>query len=254
MKRSFLTFAIAISILLIDVSINRPADLAAQNIHWRYGGTENPTQWGRLSKDFELCELGKEQSPINISGAVSSSPADINFDYKPTPLEVINNGHTIEVNYVKGSKATIEGHEYALLQFHFHTPSEHYINGQASPMELHLVHRDQTGHIAVVAIMLNEGISNPIISQIWEHLPALGETNKVEDLLVNVADLLPSKRSYFSYSGSLTTPPCSEGVSWNIFAEPVTISNEQIEVFEQVFQVDARPVQSLNNRTIQLHS
>ncbi|PZU98308.1 MAG: carbonate dehydratase [Pseudanabaena sp.] len=253
MTRLFRVFAIAISSFLL-FSINLPSALAAQTINWSYGGTENPTQWGHLSKDFALCELGKAQSPINISEAANSSPANINFDYKPSPLEVVNNGHTIQVNYAEGSKVTIEGNEYALLQFHFHTPSEHYINGQASPMEMHLVHRDQSGHLAVVAVMLSEGMSNSLVSQVWEHLPAYGEVSNVGNLLINAVDLLPSKRSYFSYDGSLTTPPCSEGVSWNIFTEPVKVSKEQIEKFAQIFRVDARPLQPLNNRTTQLHN
>lgn len=245
----FLVFAIVINTLWLIT----PSAIAAANVQWRYGGSENPTQWGKLSEDFVLCELGKAQSPINISNAIAGKPENIGFDYQPSPLVVINNGHTIQVKYEKGSKVTIDGKKYELLQFHFHTPSEHYINGQASPMELHLVHQNALGQLAVVGMMIKQGALNPVISEVWKHIPDVGETSEVADRLINAADLLPEQKSYFSYDGSLTTPPCSEGVKWNIFVEPIAISKEQIEAFEQIYQVDARPVQAINNRVVELH-
>ncbi len=221
--------------------------------HWQYGGAENPTQWGNLSKDFALCESGRDQSPINIKNAVESTPATISFDYKSSPLVVVNNGHTIQVNYAQGSSVTINGEKYALVQFHFHTPSEHQINGKAAAMELHLVHRNEAGKLAVVGVMLTKGKANSLIEEVWKNIPATGKTNTVSDLLINATSFLPKSKAYYSYEGSLTTPPCSEGVKWNVFVEPMTISEEQIEAFEKNYQVDARPIQPTNSRAVQLH-
>jgi len=259
-KNLLLLIAIAIGILLILVTpvsatplpVTRPVTSPPV---WRYGGVENPSQWGELSNDFTLCESGRDQSPINIKvkEAVEGTPAKIDFDYKPSTLVVVNNGHTIQVNYAEGSTATINGQKYALLQFHFHTPSEHEINDKAFAMELHLVHRNETGKLAVVGVMLTEGKANALIQEVWKNIPATGKTNTVSDRMINALSLLPSSKSYFSYDGSLTTPPCSEGVQWNILVEPTTISEAQIETFEQIYQVDARPIQPSNRRTVQLH-
>jgi|JFJP01.1.fsa_nt_gi carbonic anhydrase len=231
-----------------------PSALAGEtNPHWGYGGSENPTQWGSLSKDFQLCETGRSQSPINIKNAVVRDPANISFDYQHSPLVVVNNGHTIQVNYAQGSSVTINGEKFSLLQFHFHTPSEHTINNKASALELHLVHRNEAGKFAVVGVLLNQGKENSLIKEIWENIPATGKTNTISDRLINATNLLPKSKSYYSYSGSLTTPPCSEGVKWNILVEPITVSAEQIETFAKIYQVDARPIQPTNSRIIQLH-
>ena len=221
--------------------------------HWSYGGESNPTQWGKLSPNFATCESGRNQSPINITGAVKGKPAQIVFNYKPTPLVIVNNGHTIQVNYAPGSTVNINGEEYALLQFHFHTPSEHTIEGKASAMELHLVHRNAAGQLAVVGIMMKEGVANPLIDQIWKNIPSTGKTNAVSNVTINAANLLPKANAYFSYAGSLTTPPCSESVKWNVLVEPMTVSEEQINEFEKIYQVDARPVKPTNGRIIELH-
>lgn len=242
-----------LAIALVTLALLTTPVLAAESPHWSYGGTANPTQWGKLSDDFTMCELGKDQSPIDIKNTIEASPANINFDYKPSPLSVVNNGHTIQVNYAQGSNVSINGEQYSLLQFHFHTPSEHEINDRASAMELHLVHRNDVGKLAVVGVMLNVGKPNPLIAEIWKQIPDIGETNMVSDRFINAANLLPENKAYYSYNGSLTTPPCSEGVSWNIFVEPITVSEEQIETFTKIYQVDARPLQPINSRTVQLH-
>lgn len=221
--------------------------------HWGYGGSENPTQWGALSKNFQLCEIGKSQSPINIKNAVVRDPANLSFDYQPSPLVVVNNGHTIQVNYAQGSSVTINGEKFSLLQFHFHTPSEHTVNNKSAALELHLVHRNEAGKLAVIGILLNEGKANALIEEVWKNIPATGKTNTVSDRIINAANLLPKSKSYYSYSGSLTTPPCSEDVKWNVLVEPITVSEEQIEAFEKIYQVDARPIQPTNSRIIQLH-
>lgn len=177
-KKLLAPLAIAISLFLV---LSSPVLAAQLPPHWSYGGTENPTQWGNISQDFALCELGKNQSPINIKNAIASTPAKISFDYQPSPLVVVNNGHTIQVNYAEGSTVTIDGQKYALLQFHFHTPSEHAVNAKASAMELHLVHRNAAGQLAVVGVLLNKGQANPLIAEVWGNIPATGKTNTVSD-------------------------------------------------------------------------
>ena len=246
---------LSISAIVISASLllSAPALAEESASHWGYGGAENPSQWGALGLDFAACELGKDQSPINIKNAVESTPAKISFDYKAAPLVVFNNGHTIQVNYGKGSTITINGEKYSLLQFHFHTPSEHEINDKASAIELHLVHRNEAGKLAVVGVMITKGKANPLVEEIWKNIPAAGTTTTVSDRLINVASILPKKKSYYSYAGSLTTPPCSEGVKWNVLLEPMTVSEEQIEAFQKIYQVNARPIQPTNGRTVELH-
>jgi carbonic anhydrase len=229
--------------------------------HWGYEGEASPENWGKLSPEFASCEIGKAQSPINFQDLSIGSPANIKFDYHPSPLEVVNNGHSIQVNYTKGSSVTIDDKKYALLQFHFHSPSEHQINGQNSPMELHLVHRlisengesPSSNPLVVLGVMLDQGAANPSIAEVWQNITAIGTTKKVSTRLINASDLLPKVKSYFSYDGSLTTPPCSEGVKWQIFTQPLSVSPSQIATFSRLYPKDARPVQPLNARMVELH-
>lgn len=253
-QKSFFVVLIALVITGI-LMIFSPASLASENTpHWDYGGANNPTQWSNLSEDFAQCASGQNQSPIDINGTIKTNSAPLEFHYQATPLVIVNNGHSIQVNYEKGSFVKINDQEYELLQFHFHTPSEHTIKEKASALEMHLVHRHNLGKLAVVGVMIETGSNNSIIEQIWQNIPEAKGTNKVENMMINVQDLLPQSHSYYSYNGSLTTPPCSENVSWNILTEPITISEEQIKQFQKLYQVNARPIQSLNRRLIQLHS
>jgi carbonic anhydrase len=221
--------------------------------HWGYGGAGNPTQWGLLTPEFAQCEIGKEQSPIDVGSVIEGDPVNIKFNYQPTPLVVVNNGHTIQVNYQPGSTVTINGQTSQLIQFHFHTPSEHTVQGKAAAMELHLVHQNASGQLAVVGILMKSGATNPVIAAIWNQIPEQKGQN-TSTQWVNAAALLPQSGSFFSYSGSLTTPPCSEGVSWNLMAEPIEVSPAQIATFEQLYPVNARPIQPANSRKIQRHS
>jgi len=232
---------LAIAIVTIITLLLSPPVFASSagtgnSLHWAYGGTVNPTQWGQLNRDFALCELGKSQSPINIKNPVVSTPTNINFDYKPTPLVVVNNGHTIQMNYEQGSSVNVNGE-----------------NSKASALELHLVHRNDAGKLAVVGVLLTEGNANSVIEEVWQNIPETGNTNTVSDRLINAVNLLPRSKAYYSYVGSLTTPPCSEGVKWNLLVEPMTVSEEQIATFAKIYQVDARPVQPTNGRNIELH-
>lgn len=253
-SQKFLFFALALPIAGAFVTSSTPTIAGEDKPHWSYGGAANPTQWGRLGHDFALCEVGRDQSPIDIDDAVDGTPANIEFNYAPTPLVVVNNGHTVQVNYEAGSTVNISGEEYELLQMHFHTPSEHTVSGKAAAMELHLVHRNQEGQLGVIGVMMEQGDAHPVIEEIWQRIPEEEGINAVKGATINAADLLPNGVTYFSYAGSLTTPPCSEQVKWHVLAQTIQVSEEQIAAFESLYQMNARPVQPTNGRIIELHT
>jgi carbonic anhydrase len=239
--------------LSLWLAIAPPAFADGTELPWAYGGAGNPTRWGRLNPDFELCDRGLEQSPVDIQSPALSRPANLTVHYHPAPVTVVNTGRTLQVNYGAGSSITLDGQTYDLVQFHFHTPSEHTLNGIAAPMELHLLHRSAAGSLAVVSVLIEVGKSHPSIDPLWRDRLAVGESFTPEAPMMNAADLLPKHHRYYSYSGSLTTPPCHEGVRWLIFTEPITLSAFQITAFEQLYPMNARPVHPLNQRQIAIH-
>lgn len=224
--------------------------LAAEKSHWAYTGHEGPKHWGELSSEYVLCKTGTQQSPVNITGAVESDLPAIEFSYMPAGLDVINNGHTIQVNYPAGSSMIINGKRYQLLQFHFHSPSEHQVNGKAAVMVAHLVHKADDGQLGVIGILMQKGRQNDELARIWKHMPKQTGSHVRADEQISVERLLPADRAYFNYAGSLTTPPCSEGVNWLVLKTPVEVSAEQVKAFNSVFAHSIRPVQPLNGRVI----
>ena len=218
---------------------------------WTYSGEHGPEHWGELDASFAACKTGQQQSPIDIRSAKSLDLPAIEFKYQGTPLRIINNGHTIEVYPAPGSAIAVGGERYELKRFHFHHPSEEKINGKEYAMVVHLVHADAKGKSAVVGVLLEEGRANPLIGTVWSYLPAeAGPERKYEDVRINVADLLPDDHGYYTYPGSLTTPPCSEGVRWFVLKKPVTISKGQAEAFGKIYAHNARPTQPLHGRTV----
>lgn len=223
--------------------------------HWSYEGETSPEHWGELDLANSACVNGSEQSPINIEfSQVENEKAaeDLQINYEPTSFSLMNNGHTVQANAASGSNSIlIEGREYKLAQFHFHTPSEHQFNGKNYEMELHLVHKDSNGKITVLGVMIQEGEENKNLADVWGILPK-EETDKDIPLneSVDLKALLPEDQTAFHYEGSLTTPPCTEEVKWTIFEMPIEMSKEQIEAFRQIFSDNHRPVQSLNNRKV----
>ncbi len=225
------------------------------SIHWSYRGIGAPQYWGDLKEEYRLCKEGQSQSPIDISAATVTSLPGIQVAYQETALDILNNGHAIQINYAPGSSITVAGKSYALLQFHFHSPSEHTVGGKAHDMVAHLVHKAADGQLAVIGILIDGGAAadNPVISKLWQSFPVnAGDRRQPVGVTVNVADLLPADLNYFNYSGSLTTPPCSEGVNWFLLSAPVQISNAQLEQFRASIFNDARPVQAVNGRTVRL--
>lgn len=221
--------------------------------HWSYEGPEGPEHWGDLDPSFATCKSGHHQSPINIPATTikGESLPPIHFDYKLTPLHVTDNGHTVMVTWAPGSTIRVGSAVYELQQVHFHHPSEERIDGKSFPMDAHFVHKDKDGKLAVVAILFQDGAANPTLAVVFGHLPSRqGSDEAPRGVDVNAALMLPSKASYFTFEGSLTTPPCTEGVTWFVLRQPVTASAEQLAAFARRYPSDARPVQPLNGRTI----
>jgi carbonic anhydrase len=224
-----------------------PSVASEQAHHWSYAGDEGSAHWGGT------CKTGKAQSPIDIrSAAVKVQPLpSLTFDYRPGPLRIIDNGHTVQVNVDPGSSLTIGNDHYQLVQFHFHKPSEEAINGRHYAMVAHLVHRDRKGSLAVVAVLLKAGSDNPLFDKLWNHVPREKEHEETfHAITVSPGQLLPLNRSYFTYTGSLTTPPCSEGVRWFVLETPSEIGISQVIRFGKFYQANARPVQPMNGRQL----
>ena len=215
---------------------------------WTYEGDGGPQNWGSLAADFRVCDLGLEQTPVDLQSAVRANLGGVEPAFRTMPLEILNNGHTIQVNCEPGSATRIDGRNFALLQFHFHHPSEHLLSGRAFELELHFVHKSDAGQLAVLGVFIREGAENAALAPIWTAMPpAAGEARPV-GTPISPAELLPAERGFFRYQGSLTTPPCSEGVLWTVFKQPIEASAGQIRQFATLFPVNARPVHRLNRR------
>ena len=223
---------------------------AGKETHWSYEGAGGPEHWGQLRADFSQCSNGKRQSPIDIRDGIAVDLEPIAFDYKPTGFSVIDNGHTVQVNVAPGNAIRILGRRYELLQFHFHRPSEERINGRQFDMVVHLVHKDSEGRLAVVAVLLDRGSTHPLIQTVWANLPLEKMELLPAQVQIDPSQLLPESRLYYTYMGSLTTPPCSEGVLWMVLKSPVQASTQQINIFSRLYPMNARPVQPLQGRLI----
>jgi carbonic anhydrase len=221
--------------------------------HWSYEGEAGPGNWAKLKPEFNVCAIGKRQSPINIQeGSTLAGPAEpVQFNYAPSNGTVVNNGHTIQVDVEGNNSITVRGSRYQLLQFHFHTPSEEQINFKRFAMVAHLVHKNDEGQLAVVAVLLEPGESNALINKVWTYMPldTMDRVRMPQELL-NMNELLPQDQRYYQFMGSLTTPPCTEGVLWMVLKTPVQISRAQYKLFTQLYPQNARPVQALNGRPV----
>ncbi len=249
--RKYIIILLAVMVASFVLFANSYAGSKGHGGHWSYKGKSGPGHWGDLSHDYHACKEGENQSPINIPGTAKTHLKGVLFFYKDTPLRIFNNGHTIQINYGKGSAAKIQGKSYDLLQFHFHSPSEHTVDGKPYDMVAHLVHKNQEGKLAVVAIFFKKGEKNDFIESLWKNLPNHeGKEKVVGNVSINVKSILPTNKSYYNYSGSLTTPPCSEGVNWNVIKASMPISEAQVAKFVSLFELSVRPVQPLNERAL----
>jgi len=220
--------------------------------HWDYEGHAGPAHWGELSKDYEACAHGKNQSPVNISKTETVQLDPLKPAYKASAFRIVDNGHTVQVNFDKGNTLTVNGTTFDLVQFHFHAPSEETFKGKAFDMVAHLVHKDAKGNLAVIAVEFNaaDNAAHATLSKLFKEIPTkVGEESK-GSFQLNPADLLPAKLGYYTFAGSLTTPPCSEGVTWLVLKNAVATTKEQVGQFAKIHPRNARPVQPLNGRVI----
>ncbi len=220
------------------------------HVHWSYEGEGGPANWSKLRPDYASCASGKRQSPIDIRDGVRVDLEAIKFDYKPTLFRVIDNGHTVQVNVGEGNTITLQGRQYELMQFHFHRPAEERVNGKTYDMVAHLVHKDMDGQLAVIAVLLEKGSEHPLIQTLWNNLPLEVNMEVTPTVTIDLNRLLPENRNYWTYMGSLTTPPCTEGVLWIIFKQAQQISPEQVSIFSRLYRNNARPIQGGNSRLI----
>ncbi len=218
--------------------------------HWDYAGEAGPDAWGRLKPEYATCSTGERQSPIDIRGGIAVQLEPIQFDYRASAFSVTDNGHTVQVNLPAGNAITVLGRRFELLQFHFHKPSEERINGRQYDMVVHLVHKDAEGRLAVVAVLLDRGVAQPVIQAVWNALPLEKNEAQAAPGPIDLNKLLPEDRRYYTYMGSLTTPPCSEGVLWMVMKTPVPVSPEQVDIFAHLYPMNARPVQRVAGRLI----
>ncbi len=226
--------------------------VSAPDSHWSYAGATGPGHWGDLSPDFAACNRGKMQSPIDIRGAQFDRLPGLSFQYRSSPLTIVNKGYTIEVVYDSGSYLRMGPKRYELKSFHFHTPSEHTINGWRADMVIHMVHQDRRGKVAVVAVPVIAGRRhNVMLDRLWEYTPkSVGDGEYYPHVGIKPTFLLPSKRGYYTYFGSLTTPPCTEGVRWIVMKTPLQVSAEQVRRFHRVMGRNVRPLQAINARAV----
>ncbi len=248
-RRRVLQFAALGTVFGLTNFSLRDAIAGETGSEWGYVGKGNPKDWSGLSPDYQACGAGTQQSPIDLHAGIEADMANVSVHYQPVPLRIVNNGHAIQVNTDPGSYILIDGERYDLLQFHFHHPSEHTVEGEAMPMEAHFVHKNAVGKLAVLGVLLKEGAENQVLKPIWDampHQPSAEDT--IPGINIDIAQLLPADQSTYRYFGSLTTPPCSEIVKWVMFQTPIEVSSAQIGLFSDIFPLNARPVQPLNRR------
>jgi carbonic anhydrase len=220
---------------------------------WGYAGDIGPERWAELAPENRLCGIGTRQSPIDIRDGIAVDLEKIAFDYRPSSFSVLDNGHTIQVNVAAGNGLTVMGRRYELVQFHFHRPSEERVNGKQFDMDAHLVHRDAKGRVAIVAVLLERGPDNkpqPLLQAVWANLPLEKGEALAAQGQIDLNQLLPADRGYYTYMGSLTTPPCSEGVLWMVMRQPVAATAQQIGIFGKLYPMNARPLQAGSGRLI----
>ena len=237
----------AISFIVLSLGLAAPA--LAQ--HWGYAGENGPENWSKIDAKFAMCGLGRNQAPIDLDGLIEADLKPLKLAYKAGAADIVNNGHTVQVGYVPGSTLTVNGHRFELKQFHFHAPSENRISGKQYALEVHLVHADRNGSLAVVAVMFSEGKANSLLAKLWQKMPSRAGEKAELPAGLNVTQLLPAKREYYRFNGSLTTPPCSEGVWWFVMKKPMSVSKAQVQQFSKSLGfANNRPTQPVNARAV----
>ena len=235
-----------------EVADDAPATSEAQGPDWSYTGDTGPEFWGELNPEYARCSAGTEQSPIDLAGATPETVPPIEYEYRSSGGTEENNGYEIAVELDDAGSIETLGESYELVGYHFHSPSEHTVDGEAFPAELHLVHSTKDDRLAVIGVLIEEGDENePLAETLSEVPPAPGDAHELEGE-VDATRLLPAGGAgdVYRYDGSLTTPPCTEGVLWTVFADPIEVSPDQLEALTAAYDDDARPVQPRNGREL----
>ncbi|ESQ80477.1 carbonic anhydrase [Asticcacaulis sp. YBE204] len=223
----------------------------AQIAHWSYEGDDGPSHWNQLGGDNTTCASGHRQSPINLSGMAGAKTVNMTLDYTSSAAKIQNLGHVVQVSPTDGGGVIMDNVRYKLIQFHFHTPSEHTIDGHRAAIEAHFVHKNDKGELLVIGVLSDVGVADPMLAPIWTYLPTdPGPAAVIPDVLINARDLMPATEEFYAYSGSLTTPPCSENVTWLVYASPLSISAEQVDAYQRLTGPNARPIQTAQGRDI----
>lgn len=234
--------------LLKLISLICIVSFAKEETHWTYGGDHGPTSWGKI-EGASLCEEGKEQSPVDLKWKKPNENRKVELEYgKQTAFKVLDNGHTIQANFASGNFVSIDGQKFELVQLHFHAHSEHSLSNKFFPLEMHLVHKNADGKLAVLGVFFKEGKENKELNKIWSAIPESKNEEKASQSEIALTKLLPKIHTHYHYMGSLTTPPCSEGVNWNVFNTPLTLSKEQLARFTKIYANNYRPTQDVNDR------
>lgn len=251
MKRASVRVAVIITLSVAAAPLRAGEAKPPEQHEWDYGKVRGPEHWGDLKPEFASCKAGHRQSPIDIQETVKAELPPIEFDYHASPLRIVDNGHTVMASFGPGSFIRVGEQRYQLKQLHFHRPSENKIHGEGYEMEAHLVHADDSGRLAVVAVLLEAGQENALVGELWNDVPReKGKDEAREGVQINAADLLPAARGYYAFEGSLTTPPCSEDVTWLVLKQPVQVSAAQVARFSKLYPDDARPTQKLDGRVV----
>jgi carbonic anhydrase len=230
-----------------------PAAGAHQEVHWAHQGDNGPQNWANLKPEFSTCASGQRQSPVHIleTDAIPGKAEVLKFDYQASGGSVVNNGHTVQVDLEGNNTLYVRGSAYKLIQFHFHHPAEERVNYKGFSMVAHLVHKNAEGQLAVVAVLIDPGAENALIDQVWTRMPLdVKDRVGLPAGLIDMNQILPTDQRYYQFIGSLTTPPCTEGVLWLVMKQPMTVSREQLKLFTHLYPMNARPVQALNGRLV----
>ena len=218
--------------------------------HWTYEGEFGPENWSKINAAWASCNTGNRQSPIDLRDGIKVDLEQIVFDYHPSSFNEIDNGHTIQVNVAGGNFLSVGGTTYELQQFHFHRPGEERINGKGTEMVVHLVHKSYDNKIAILAVLLERGEANAMIQTVWNNLPLEKHMTVTPSIVLDVNQILPARRDYFTYMGSLSEPPCTENVLWLVMKQPMTASPQQMALFSRLYPFNSRPVQQANGRMV----
>ncbi|MFF5161146.1 carbonic anhydrase [Streptomyces sp. NPDC000348] len=228
-----------------------PAGASRETPHWSYEGATGPEHWASLSEDFEACEKGREQSPIDLTEDIAvETDTPVTVHYRPVTAELVNNGHTVQANVSAGSSIVVDGTTYQLRQFHFHLPSEHTEDGAHAAMEMHFVHEDGKGELAVLGVLMRAAKGHSAFTDLWKRLPAEEGGRSRVTKPVDLARFLPGGRGQYRYEGSLTTPPCTEGVKWTVLEDQVRVTPRQVAAYRELFPRSNRPIQPRGGREV----